>query len=177
MKLLFSLFIALSLTTVGRAADPVTVTDVRIKEIQARQYLCAKKQLKLAELPDFATKTIADLYQKAAELKLGQAGPVVITYHDFRGDPEQTFTAELAVPIFVENVKDVNPFYVRKDAKVKCASVIYQGPLSGMGEAWQNFVSKAMAKGDATGDSREVFLYWEGHDSANNIIELQVELK
>jgi hypothetical protein len=34
-----------------------------------------------------------------------------------------------------------------------------------------------MTKGEPTGESREVYLYWEGFDSPNNIVELQLGLK
>ena len=53
----------------------------------------------------------------------------------------------------------------------------FQGPLSRMGEAWGAFVPAAMAKGEPTGESRELYLYFESKDSPNNIVELQMGLK
>jgi effector-binding domain-containing protein len=159
------------------AAEPPLVTELRTKETAPRQYFCAKKELKIAELGEWVTATIGPLFEKATELKLGQTGPVMITYFNFRGDPEQAFTAELGVPIHAEEAKNADAFYVRKAPKFKCASVVFQGSLSRIGEAWQNFAQAAMAKGEPTGESRELYLYWEGHDSPNNIIELQMGLK
>jgi hypothetical protein len=49
--------------------------------------------------------------------------------------------------------------------------------LSQIGEAWQKFVAIAQTKGEPTEESRELYLYWEGHDSPNNIIELEMGLK
>jgi effector-binding domain-containing protein len=178
MKAICSLLAVLSLTRLVSAADPTATTEVRVKETAPHQFFCAKKQMKIAEMSEFATTTIETLIRKATELKLAQTGPIMITYFNFHGDPEQTFTGELAVPINnAENAAQAGDFYVRKTEKFKCASTIFQGNLRGIGEAWQNFVEKAMTKGEPTGESRELYLYWEGHDSANNIVELQLGLK
>jgi effector-binding domain-containing protein len=177
MKTLFSLVFAFSGMLLARAADPAPLTEVRIKETAARQYFCAKKELKLPQMGDFATEVIPQLVKKATELKLSQMGPVMFTYFNFFGDPDQTFTAEVGVPIHKEDAKDADGFYVRNAPKFKCAAAIFQGPLSKIGEAWHSFAQAAMAKGEPTGESRELYLYWEGHDSPNNIVELQLGLK
>jgi effector-binding domain-containing protein len=178
MKALSTLLAAMvSLTMLARAADSLVLTDVRVKELAPRQFLCAKKQLKIAEMHEFATVTIEKLIGQATELKLAQTGPIMITYFNFHGDPEETFTGELAVPINVEHAMKGGDFYLRKTEKFKCASTIFQGQLTSLGMAWQNFVQTAMTNGEPTGESREVYLYWEGFDSPNNIVELQLGLK
>ena len=159
------------------AAEPASLTDVRVKEVAPRDYLCAKKELKIAQLAEFAMATIPKLVEKATELKLGQYGPIMITYFNFQGDPEQPFTAEIAIAIESTNAAEAKPFYARKTTKLKCASAIFQGPLLKLGETWQTFVTGAMAKGEPTGESRELYHQYEGHDSPNNIVELQLGLK
>jgi effector-binding domain-containing protein len=136
-----------------------------------------KKELKLAEMPDFAVASITELFQKATELKLGQGGPVMFTYYNFMGDPDQKFTAEIALPIHKKEVEQSGGPYLRETTKFKCASAIYQGPLNKIGDAWGAFVSGAMQKGEPTGESRELFLYYESAESPNNIVELQMGLK
>ena len=177
MKHLFVFACAVCLPLLARAADPAPLTEVRLKETAERQYLCAKKELKIAEMHEFATATIKQLMEKATELKLGQSGPILITYFNFRGDPDQKFTAEIGVPIGAKEAAVVGEFYVRKVPKFKCAAAVFQGPLMQIGEAWGKFVEMAMTKGEPTEESRELYLYWEGHDSPNNIIELEMGLK
>jgi effector-binding domain-containing protein len=159
------------------AADSDVVTQVRMKELSEREYLCAKKELQIAEIGEFATSTIPQLLEKAAQMKLVHTGPIMITYFNFFGDPEQKFTAEIGVPIQAKDAKSEGPFYVRKVAKLKCASAIFQGPFNKKGDAWHTFAQAAMAKGEPTGESRELYLYWESADSPNNIVELQMGLK
>ena len=177
MKRLSVFASVLCLSLLARAAEPALLTEVRIKETAERQYLCAKKEVKIAEMAEFAPAMVKALMEKATELKLGQSGPTLITYFDFRGDPEQKFTVEIGVPISVKEAAGTGEFYVRKVPKFKCAAAIFQGSMSQRGEAWQKFPEIALSKGEFTGESRELFLYWEGHDSPNNVIELEMGLK
>jgi len=168
---------AICLPLLAHAADPASLTEVRVKETAERQYLCAKKELKLAEMHEFAPATLQQLMEKATELKLMQGGPVLFTYFNFRGDPDQKFTLEIGVPIFANEGASTGAFYVRKVPKFKCAAAVFQGSLSQIGETWHKFVASAMTKGEPMDESRELYLYWEGHDSPNNIIELELGLK
>ena len=179
MNLAFPLLaFATAFAVAARAADAPLLTDVRVKEIAARTYLCAKKELKLPEMAEFAPAAITRLMKTATELKLSQGGPVIFTYLGFYGDPTQTFTAEIGVPIPKgEAVPANDDHYVREAAKFKCAAAIFQGPLNKIGEAWQTFAGSAIAKGEPTGESRELYLYFEAVDSPNNIVELQMGLK
>src|SRR5438132_10681073 len=103
MKIILTLIIAASsMSLVTRAADPAPITEIRIKETAARQYLCTKKDLKIAEVGDFAVKAITQLVEKATELKLMQGGPIMFTYFKFHGDPEEVFTLEIALPIHAD---------------------------------------------------------------------------
>jgi effector-binding domain-containing protein len=177
MKTLLLLIFVSCFALPTRAADPAPLTELRVKETAERQYFCAKKELKLAQMGEFAHETIRQLVEKATDLKLAQTGPIIIIYFNFHGDPEQTFTAERGLPIHADAAKNAGDFYVRKAPRFKCAAAIFQGPLSKIGDAWQSFAQTAMAKGEPTGESRELYLYWEGENSPNNIVELQMGLK
>ena len=170
--------LVLSVAALG-ADSSSPITEVKVKETAGRNYLCLKKELKLAEMKDFAVEGITELFQKATELKLGQGGPVMFTYYNFMGDPEQRFTAEIGLPVYKKEGVEKSPTgpYVRETTKFKCASAIYQGPMSKMGEAWAAFVPVVAQKGEATWESRQLFLYYEGAESPNNIVELQMGLK
>jgi effector-binding domain-containing protein len=177
MKPLIALTLAVALGFAARAADSAGTTEVRTKETSGRTYLCLKKEIKFAEMKDFAVEAITELFQKATDLKLGQGGPVMFTYFNFMGDPEQKFTAEIALPILKKEAEQLGGAYIRQTTKFKCASTIYQGSLANLGEAWHSFAQTAMSKGEFTGESREFYLYFESAESPNNIVELQMGLK
>ncbi len=168
------LFAALSVALVSASAQEPDITKIRIKEVPEKQFFCAKKQLKIADVGGFATATLPMLVEKAVQLKLAQNGPIVLSYIGFKGDPEEPFTLEADFPVHAADNDYRGDFYFRALPKFKCASVIFQGPVAGMGAAWGKLVEQAIAAGhQPNGESREVFLSWESPESQNNIIELQ----
>jgi len=170
----FIISLLASATLVLHAEDMETTTKMRIKEVPEKQFFCAKKQIKIAEVGQFAGETIPALAKKALELKLAQSGPIVLSYIGFKGDPEEPFTIVARFPVPAADDDYRGDFFFEKTPKFKCASLIYQGPVKGIGEAWGKLVSEAMAAGhQPTGESREVLLGWESADSSNNIVELQ----
>jgi len=175
MKRLATLVIAALSCLSLRAEDDSSTTKMRVKQIAPRTFLCTKETLKIEEVPAFIHRAITPLLKASNDLKVGNVGPPVMSYLGYRGDPSQPFTAELAIPApaAVENYK--GPYYFRSAGEFKCASVIYQGPVNAIGEAWMALVRQATEAGlKPKGDSREVYLWWEGEDSKNNVIELQL---
>ncbi len=176
MKAVASLLLTGALVTMLQAADPESsLTPIRIKEIPEKQFFCLKKELLMAEVQAFAAEKFQELVRKATQLRLGQKGPLVLTISGYQGDPTKTFTAEVDFPYAEQNDDYKGAYAYRTAPKFKCASVIYQGPIGGTGESWGKLVQAAIAAGhQPTGESREVFLDFEGPDSKDNIIELQL---
>src|SRR5688500_17002569 len=98
MKALLSLILTGSVL-IARAADPAPHSDIRSKETAPRRYRCTKRELKIAGRHELAPDAITRLFEAAMEAGLGQGGPVMFTYFNFQGDPNQTFTAEIGLPI------------------------------------------------------------------------------
>ena len=151
------------------------MTKMRVKRVPPRTFLCTKQQLKIEEVPDFIRRSVKPLSQAAMDLKVGPAGPTVTSYLGYRGDPSQSFTAELAIPALQSAAQYKGPFYFRSAPEFKCASMIFQGSIKDIGSAWRSLVEQA-TEGDLkpTGNSREVYLCWEGEDSDSNVVELQL---
>jgi effector-binding domain-containing protein len=176
MKIPLTFFLGFLALISAHAADPTpaTTTPLRVKTVPETQFFCAKKELKIAEAGQFATETLPALARQATELKLGQNGPLILSFIGFTGDPEQNFTLEAGFPVQTGKHDDQGTFYFRTVPKFKCASVIYQGSVAGIGDAWKKFVADAFAAGyKPTGETRERYLAWESPESENNIIELQ----
>ena len=174
----FFVFLTVALTALnmtGRAEDMPAMTKMRVKRVPPRTFLCTKQQLKIEEVPDFIRRSVKPLAQAAMDLKVGPAGPTVTSYLGYRGDPSQSFTAELDIPALQTAAQYKGPFYFRSAPEFKCASMIFQGSIKDIGSAWRSLVEQA-TEGDLkpTGNSREVYLSWEGEDSDNNVVELQL---
>ncbi|HEV8291191.1 MAG TPA: hypothetical protein VGP94_04690, partial [Tepidisphaeraceae bacterium] len=67
---------------------------------------------------------------------------------------------------------------VRKTEEFRAATVIFTGPPSGMGECYQKLMPAIRQMGlELSGEDREFTFYWEGFDSPNNIVLVQVGVK
>ena len=159
------------------AADPAA-GKMRVKEVAARTFFCTKKELKIEQEPEFIRASIRPLMEASTDLKLGYVGAPTLSYIGYRGEREKSFTAELGVPVRKKSDEKKGGFYFREAPKFKCASIIIQGRVDKVGESWMALVQQATDSGHIpSGESREVYLAWEGEESENNIIELQLGLQ
>ena len=74
--------------------------------------------------------------------------------------------------------EEIGDFKVRELPKFKCATILYTGPGPRIGEAWVKLYKAIGDKGlTPTDEERELYLYWEGVDSPNNIVQVMVGVK
>jgi effector-binding domain-containing protein len=67
---------------------------------------------------------------------------------------------------------------VRMAPEFRAATVIYTGPPAGVGEVYQKLIPAVKQMGlELTGEDREFTFYWDGVESPNNIILIQVGVK
>ena len=164
----------------GAAASHVSELIVKdVKEVPVFVYGSAKTtQMKIRE-------TLMETFGEALFSKVKAAGVMpmgapVFIYHGATGDPDQEFSLETGVPIEAAGAAalakaDLGKFKVRKLEAFHCASVYYTGPVSGLGQAFAKLYPDIAKSGyQPTDEMREVYLAWEGPDSPNNVIELQV---
>jgi hypothetical protein len=75
-----------------------------------------------------------------------------------------------------------SPYRARWEPEWTCLSARFKGPMTSIIAAWQEFFAKAEAKAGKNGlalsdERREIYLKWTGHDSSDNVTELQIRLK
>ena len=67
---------------------------------------------------------------------------------------------------------------VRKADAMRCATILYTGPVNRQGEAYQKLIPALRAAGHTpTGEERESCLYWEGAESPNNVYLMMIAIK
>ncbi len=155
-------------------------------------YLSEVIEKSVRELPIFmsvtATTTIPKVQETVAAkfgpmgktakaAGVGFEGPAIFIYRGSTGDMEQPFDLTMGMPVTAD-AKDVGEYKVAKLPGYQCLSTYYTGDITHLGEAWGKFSGQAMQRGaQPTGDSREVYLFWEGPDSPNNVLELQIGIE
>ena len=62
--------------------------------------------------------------------------------------------------------------------RTQCATILYVGPATHIGDAWQALYRSVRDEGlTPTDEERELYLYWEGVESPNNIVQVQLGIK
>ena len=104
------------------------------------------------------------------ESRLGQGGPVMFTYFNFQGDPNQTFT-QRSESRSQKPMPEVDGLYVRK-TRIQMRLGHLSGSPDELGERGKALHPRR-AKGEPTAKSRALFVF-ETFDSPNNVVELQM---
>jgi effector-binding domain-containing protein len=158
-----------------RGSD-VVISEMRVQTIAGFTYLYDSAQTSFEKIAAPIGKTLPALMKSAAEGKFRVTGPVVFVYRDLK-DLSQPFTLDIGITVAPETAA-FGEYKVRKVEPFKCATVIYSGPLSGISEAYGKLMASiGEAKLKPTTTSREFYLYWEGPESPNNVVQIQIGIE
>ncbi len=152
------------------------VGEPREQTLESRTLLYGSTETTFEKLHEAIDATLPKLLAATREHKIPVAGPVVFVYHNANMDGKP-FTIDIGIIVDPE-AKDAGDFKVKKLDVFKCDTILLSGPLSQIGEAYgkvMQFVSSK--KHEPTGESREFYLYWEGPESPNNVVQIQMGVK
>jgi effector-binding domain-containing protein len=153
-----------------------TLGDVRIQTLKPYTYAYVSTQTTLNKILDAVDALMPKIDAAIDAGKLRAIGPVVFTYHGATGEPDKTFTLDIGV-IVKDGTPKPDGIQMITVGPSSCATVIYAGPVSRIGQAYGKLYGEIGRRGLQPADvSREAYLYWEGRESANNLIQLQAEL-
>jgi predicted transcriptional regulator YdeE len=172
--------LVLSLLAVARAdsvsGNAASVADVRIQNLKPYTYAFVSTQTSLNKFQDAIGQLVPRLDAAVDAGKLHVTGPVVFTYHGASEDREKTFTLDIGV-IVRDGAVAPDGIQVTTVGPLHCATFICSGPASKLGNAFGTLYGEIGRRGlQPTDICREVYLYWEGRDSDNNLVQLQADL-
>lgn len=166
-----------SLSAQGKVVEPA-IGEMIVQTIPAKHYIHRGLETDFKSMGEPIGKTLTRMMKAATENKVGLHGGVLHFYYGApHRSPDKAFKMETG--FFVpKEVKEVADFKVRELPKFKCATILYVGPAPRIGDAWQKLYRSLSDKGlTPTDEERELYLYWEGVDSPNNIVQVQVGVK
>ncbi|HRK29761.1 MAG TPA: GyrI-like domain-containing protein [Tepidisphaeraceae bacterium] len=126
------------------------------------------------EKMDGVAQIIGEMEAAIKEKKITAGGTVIFVYQGAAPDPTKEF--ELSIGMHVEaGTEGFDKWKVTELPSFKAATVMHSGPVKTISTAYQKIFPEIFAKGlQPTGENREFYLYWEGEESANNIMLVQV---
>jgi effector-binding domain-containing protein len=177
------LVLVLTLGVEGRAdstpatqPSAVTLGDVRIQTLRPYSYAFVSTQTTLNKVGDAVGALMPKIDAAIDAGKLRPMGPAVLTYHGVTGERDKEFTLDVGI-IVKDGTPKPDGIQMITVGPSLCATVIYAGPISQIGQAYGKLYGETGRRGlQPTDVSREVYLYWESAESANNLIQLQSEL-
>jgi effector-binding domain-containing protein len=158
----------------------VTIGEMRVQTIPSLTYLYVPIEASFEKMGEPVVDGYNKVFAAASEAKLLIARPTMITYE---GGPHvnwsltKTFKAQVGI-VVEDNTEGAGEAKVRKTEPFKCATILYTGTVNDQGKAYEKLIPAMKAAGlQPTGEEREMCLYWEGVESANNVFFMQVGVK
>jgi effector-binding domain-containing protein len=179
---LLALALTLTLNPPAHADAPAApaendVADVRVQSLNGYNYAYVSTQSTINKVPDAVAQLLPKLDAAIDSGALHAKGPVVFTYHGATMDPNKPFILDIGI---IVSDKDTAPAGIQmvKVPPLHCGTVIFTGAISKIGEAYGKLYGEIAKRGlQPTDICREVYLYWEGPDSVNNVVQVQAELQ
>ncbi len=128
----------------------------------------------LANLDRDLDTMMSSLDAARAQAGMAQAGPIVIRYYgvqtDTHGGDAELFLMEVGVPV-QPGTPPAGEARVKVLPTYRCASLLLWGSLAHVEAAYATLMQSIKEAGlERTGEGREWYYWFEGDDSANNLL-------
>jgi len=158
------------------SADTFVVSDMRVQTIAGFNYLYNSSETTLEKMGEPIGRTIPAMEKEIAAGKFHPVGPMVFVYRDMT-DIAQPFKLDIGFPVPPDTIA-VGEFKRRKVEPFKCATVVFSGPMSKISDAYQKLMAAMTAANLRPMTTiQEFHLYFEGPQSPNNVVLIQVGIE
>ena len=181
MKSVCLSIVTLLLLAQSASAAPATrpadflVGPVHYQTLRPTNYLYTSTETTLNKIQDAIEEAMPNLLKGFKQVQI--TGPMIMVYHNATPDPEKPFKLDVGFPIMPPDQEPAG-LKVRELPQLKCATIIYTGPIDQIGKAYEKIMPAVFQAGHkTTGEIREVYMYWEDPNSPNNVVQIQVGIK
>jgi effector-binding domain-containing protein len=160
----------------------ISIGEMRIQTIPAMPYLSMPAETTFAKMAEPVKARFDRVFGTAYQAKLFIVRPTMLVYHGsphFNFDPQKPFKMEIGVIVGDDaKIDAAGDIQIRKTEPLKCATILYTGPVMEQGQAYRKLIPAMKAAGlEPTGEEREMCLYWEGPESSSNVFMMMVGVK
>jgi effector-binding domain-containing protein len=154
-----------------------TVSPMRIATLKDTAYMYESQQATLATVGPIVDKQMNEMTSAMKDGAFSPTGPPIIVYHGATTDPDKQFTVDLGFPV-ADTATAGGDFQLGKVKGVMSATAVFTGPMTQIRQAYVRLFGQLIAAGHTpTEERRERYLYWEGADSTNNVVLIEIELQ
>jgi effector-binding domain-containing protein len=153
------------------------VGEMQVQNLPEMNYVYGSAETTFEKIGDVVNKYIPMLTKGLVEGQLRSGGCAMFIYKGVTEDMSKPFTLEIGWCVPPE-AKAFGELKARKVKAAKCATMLYTGSLANIAKIYEKLMPAVKAAGlTPTGDAREMYLYWENPESANNVIQVVIEVK
>jgi len=150
--------------------------EIAVKTVPETLFFCVAEEVAQAEIPAFAERAVGPLFEALGARGQHPIGDLHFICPQWMG-PEAKSRIVFAVPVAAEFPVEA-PYYLWRSPAFKCAWIEYQGPMSGIKEAWGHFgAAVEQTSHRPVGSWREVYVHWVAPESAEDRTELQMGIE
>jgi effector-binding domain-containing protein len=166
-------------TAAIKEASGGEVGEIRLRTMAPMTYVYVETETTFGNIAEAIGEAMPKITKAAAEGKFRLTAPFVLVYPQASAHitPEKPFKVQIGLKAEGEATAS-GDVKVRTAPEFRAATVIYTGPPAGIGEGEVKLIPAIRQMGlELTGEDREFTFYWEGIDSPNNIVLVQVGVK
>jgi effector-binding domain-containing protein len=155
------------------------VGEVRIRTLAPRTYAYVATETTFAELGGAVGEAMGKLRKAAEERTIKVEWPFVLAYPEgsVHRTPDKPFQVHIGLMV-ADGSKGGGDVKVRKTEPFKAATILYTGPVMGIGQCYEKLFAAIEKMGlTPSGEEREYTLYFEDLESPNNVVMVQVGVK
>lgn len=159
--------------------EETTVSPARLVTVPSVQhYLYIDSETSYAEMAGVVEPAIEKLTRAMESGEIQPRGSVTFVYVGANSpDPDTKFQLHIGVPVSAGS-KAIEGTKIRELPEALAASVVLHGSIQDMAKAFQVLMPAAMGSGMAlTEERREIYVHWEGYESANNVVVIQLPVE
>jgi effector-binding domain-containing protein len=150
---------------------------MKIKEVKPINFLFFRTETKINELEQFFPVG-QQLFNEAIKNKLFITGPVHWHYYGFYGDPAQSFTLEISVPVSDVIEEYDGPFHFKRTEPFKCVTTVHEGSWLDCPASYgklMEFIAQQNLQPIAA--NREIYVNVDFKDPSANTTEIQIGVR
>jgi hypothetical protein len=176
-SILLALMVMMSWQAWAPAAGPqdFTLSPPRVTDFKPANYLYASVETNLGQVGQMITTLTQDIASAIQAAGMSMTGGPLIVYDGANtGDPAHTFTLKVGYPVG-DTAKAVGGYQLGDIGPKHCEMILFIGSVSQLRQAYGRIFARVMAAGQSVSDERaERYLYWEGENSPNNVVMIEI---
>jgi effector-binding domain-containing protein len=158
------------------AEEAFTLTPPRVTQLKAATLLYFSDSATYGTVGGVITRRLLELRGIMKREGISLRGAPVIIYHGANLDPNAQFVVDVGMPV-TEGTTAIGKTQVRS-LSAKSLVAIFMGSIHQIGRPYDRMYTQLNSDGVApTDEYREHYLYWEGDESPNNVIMIEIPLR